>query len=553
VLPESESFVATTHGLVAVSHDGGSFVYSANGSLFLRRLDQIEARPIEGTSGDPRSPFFSPDGRAIGYHDFRGGALRRIAIGGGAPVTLAAVTNMFGARWGADDTIVFAQEDGIWRIPAGGGTATQVLGIARDERVHAPQLLPDGKTVLFTLRREVGSREWMNAQIVTQSLDGAERRVIVAGRDGRYLPTGHLVYAMKSVLMGVRFDLGTMQAVGAPVPLVEGLRLPVEFPGTVGTANYDLSDTGTLVYVASGPPATAARELVAVDRRGNATPLLPEMRDYWRPRLSPDGTRLVVEVSEDDSSQLWIVTVKDGVAAPLTSDGTINVFAAWSPDSRSVIHRSNRAGTYGIYRQAIDGLSAPQLLYRSPEDVIPGDVARDGTVVFAAGEQTGRRAIYSIPLSGGEPKPVVATPVLEHMPAFSPDGAWLAYVSNETGRSEVYIRLLDAPEGTRRRVSQDGGTAPVWSRDGRELFYRAANGYLTAVPTRLDRAMALGRPEALFAAEGRFRSSGNAPAYDVDASGRFIMVTEVERPPFARQIRVVLNWHEELNALLPAR
>ena len=513
VLPPGESFTQASHAIVAISPDGATIAYTANGAIFLRPIDRVDAQPIAGTSGFPTNPFFSPDGRWIGYQDFKAGQLRRISISGGTPVTLAPVTNLFGARWQADDTILFGQEDGIWKIAASGGTPEQVVKIQPSDRIHAPQMLPGGQWILFTLRTEVGSRGWNDAQIVVQSMVNGERRVITGGRDGRYLATGHLVYGVKSALFAVPFDLANAKIGGGAVPLVEGSREPVRFPGTTGTANYDISDTGTLVYVAAEPPVRIERELVTVDRRGTATPILPEKRDYWRPRVSPDGSRIVVEVAENDLEHLWVVDLKAGIASPLTSDGTGNVFSTWSPDGQLVIYRSNRKDAYGIYRHAIDGRGGPQLMHPSPEDVMPGAVSRDGTLVFAAGEQTGRRAIFTRPLSGGDATPFLTTPALEHMPVFSPDGNWIAYASNETGRSEIYIRAYPRRDESGRRVSQNGGTAPVWSRDGSELFYRSEAGMLMAAPVRLGESVTLGRAAELFQVTGRYRTSGNAPAY----------------------------------------
>jgi eukaryotic-like serine/threonine-protein kinase len=553
VLPPGESFSRTGSGMVAISPDGASIVYTANGSLFLRLIDRVDAQAITGTNGDPTNPFFSPDGRSIGYQDFRVGELRRIAVSGGRPVTLAPVTNLFGATWSSDDKIVFGQENGIWRISASGGTPELLVRIAPGERVHAPQLLPGGKSLLFTLRTEVGSRAWEDARLVVQSLENGERRVIATGRDGRYLPTGHLVYGLKSVLFAVPFDIDGRLTRGAAVPLVEGVREPTLFPGTTGTANYDVSATGTLVYVAAEADTPIERELVMVDRRGNAKPILSEKRDYWRPRLSPNGSRIVVEVAEQGSEQLWIVDLKDGATYALTSGATGNVFATWSPNGESVIYRSNRREGYGIYRQALDGRGGPQLITSIASDVMPGDVSRDGVLVFAAGEQTGSRAIFTLPIVGGQPSAFLETPALEHMPTFAPDGHWIAYASNESGRSEVYIRSYPAREQTVRRVSQNGGTAPVWSRDGSELFYRSAAGNLMVVPVRLGAGISVGRAEQLFQTEGRFRISGNAPAYDVDASGRFIMVTQPDQRLFAKQINIVQNWTEELKRLAPTK
>ena len=551
VLPPNESFSRTGSGIVAISPDGSSIVYAANGSLLLKLIDRVDAQAITGTKGDPTNPFFSPDGRSIGYQDFKDGELRRIAVSGGRPVTLARVTNLFGATWGSDDTIVFGQEDGVWRISASGGTPERLVAINPGERVHAPQLLRGGKSLLFTLRTDIGPRQWDDARLVVQSLENGERRVMATGRDGRYLATGHLVYGLKSALFAVPFDVDGLRIRGAPVALVEGVREPTSFPGTTGSANYDVSATGTLVYVAGEASAPIERELVVVDRRGNAKPIVSEKRNYWRPRLSPDGSHIVVEVAEQGFQQLWIVDLKDGAASALTSGARGNDFATWSPDGESVIYRSSRQEGYGIYRQAVDGRGGPQLIHPSADEAMPGDVSRDGVLVFAAGEQTGRRAIFTLPMVGGEPSAFLDTPALEHMPAFAPDGHWIAYASNESGRSEVYVRSYPAREQIVRRVSQNGGTAPVWSRDGSELFYRSEAGNLVAVPISLGAGISVGRDEQLFQTEGRFRISGNAPAYDVDASGRFIMVTESNQPPFARQINVVQNWTEELKRLVP--
>jgi Tol biopolymer transport system component len=269
--------------------------------------------------------------------------------------------------------------------------------------------------------------------------------------------------------------------------------------------------------------------------------------------VSPNGSRIVVEVTEGGREQLWIVDLTDGTASALTLDATNNVFAAWSPDSEAVFYRSDRREGYGLYRHALDGRGGPQLVYPGSDDLMPGDVSRDGVLVFAAGEQTGRRAILTLPVAGGQAIEYLATPAREHMPAFAPNGRWIAYASDESGQSEVYIRSYPASQGTVRRVSQSGGTAPVWSRNGSELFYRSATGSMMVVPIRLGDGITLGRREELFKVEGRFRISGNAAAYDVDASGRFIMVTESGPPPFSRQINIVLNWTEELKRLVPAR
>jgi Tol biopolymer transport system component len=250
----------------------------------------------------------------------------------------------------------------------------------------------------------------------------------------------------------------------------------------------------------------------------------------------------------------WIVDLKGGTAAPLSAAGSINDFYTWSSDGRSLIYRAVRTEGQGIYRQPVDGTGPAVLVHATPDDVMPGDVSTGGVLVFALGEQTARRSIWLM-RPNDKPMEFLATPALEHMPAFSPDGKWLAYASNDTGRSEVYVRPYPQREGLVRRVSDGGATAPLWSPDGSELYFRNASGVLVAMPVRLGDGIAIGRPQELFRWQGRFRTSGNAAAYDIEPTGRrFIMVTEGEAPPERPpQIHIVLNWYDELKRLAPSR
>ncbi|MGQ0733236.1 MAG: TolB family protein, partial [Acidobacteriota bacterium] len=555
VLPPDRVFTGVGHPRVAISPDGSQVAYVANNRLFLRSLDRGEAGPVSGTEG-ATTPFFSPDGRFIGYFDFGDGELRRVAHTGGTPVVITKVTNVFGARWQADDTILYGAEDGVWRVPAGGGAPEVLVRIEPGERLHGAQLLPDGETLLFTFRPAAVVSRWEDAQVVAQSLATGRRTTIAAGSDARYVPTGHLVYANGSTLFAVPFDTSGVRQTATPVPVVENVGRAGTLPGSTATANYDISRDGVLVHVAGVEIPLVARQLVAVDRTGVAIPLVDERRDYWRPRVSPDGKRIAVEIrNERQGLDPWIVDLADGTLSPLPSQGIVNDFYAWTNDGQSLIFRSDRREDGGIYRQPADGSGDAQLLFAATETVIPGAVSRDGVLVFASGEQTGRREIQTMKLD--EPKAVeyLATPAMEHMPMFSPDGRWIAYVSNETGRQEVYIRPYPLREGLLRRVSDGGATAPVWAPDGSELFYRNAAGMLVAVPVRLGSSITVGRPRELFRVAGRFRTSGNAAAYDIEPSGRrFIMVTEEENPrPTTQQIHIALNWLDELKARVPVR
>ncbi|OFW19810.1 MAG: hypothetical protein A3H97_14920 [Acidobacteria bacterium RIFCSPLOWO2_02_FULL_65_29] len=559
LLPDGQAFTNTVRSLVAMSPDGSSIVYVANNQLYIRPLSALEATPVRGTDGSPSTPFFSPDGQSIGYWDSRDAQLKRIAAAGGTPVRLADATTFYGASWGTNGSIVYGQEDGVWRVSADQGTPERIVEIEAAERVHGPQILPDEKSLLFTLlstAQRPGSAAWDEAQVVVQSLEAGERKAIVTGSDGRYVPTGHLVYALNTVLFAVSFDASTQQIQGAPVPIVEGVQRATRTPGSSASANYGFSEQGTLAYVpAAADRGSVQRSLVAVDRKGNTAPLLDEQREYWRPRVSPDGGRVAVEVRDGVREHIWIADLGNRTASPLVVDGDLNVFAAWTPDGQSLVFRSNRDRVHGIYRQKSDGSEKAVLLSQRPGEPIPTAVSPNGVVAFAEGSQTGLRAIWTLRLEDGAASEFLATPAMEHMALFSPDGEWLAYVSNESGRDEVYVRPYPKTDGVGRRVSIDGGTAPVWARDGSELYYRSASGDLMAVPTTMKPSFTPGRPQPLFRFSGRFRASGNASAYDVLGDGkRFVMVTEPTTPPSEpRQINVVQNWFEELKRLVPAK
>ena len=556
--PPDQSFVGQrSHSLVAIAPDGSSIVYVTSNRLYRRAIDEMNAVPIRGSEGTPLAPFFSPDGQSVGYWDAAANQLRRIAIAGGTSVTVAGATTLYGASWGADDTIVYGQPDGIWRVSANGGTPEHLVQIEPAEFAYGPQTLPDGKAVLFSLvtgGSMIGqSTAWDSAQVVAQSLDTGERKAIIGGGDARFVPTGHLVYALDRTLFAVPFDPVRRVARGGPVPVLENIQRTVRGSGGQGGgANYDFSHRGTLVYVPAGPTGfELRRRLLAVDQEGQPVPLIDDERNYWRPRISPDGTRLAVEVLESNQgTHIWIVNLKSRTATPLTAQGE-SAYPVWTSDSQSVIYRSNRGGIQGTYRQRADGSDAPELLYAMA--AVPTDVSPDGTVALYS---VNPQDIHTFRLEDKSPSEFLATPALEHMPMFSPDGKWLAYTSNESGKNEVWVRRYPRTPGVARLVSPDGGAGPVWSPDGSTLYYRGASGELMAVPTTLDPTFNAGRPRPLFRYAGIFRMSGTAAAYDIHPDGkRFIMVSEPDEPiaQGPDQIHIVLNWFDELKRLAPGR
>ena len=558
VLDDEQPFTDLARPLVAIAPDGATIVYAGRTNLYRKPLNDWEAAAIAGTDGSPTTPFFSPDGRTVGYWDAGARELRRVAVSGGTPVSLAPANSVYGASWTSDGRILYAQEDGIWRVSADGGTPEHLVPIRADELAYGPRMMPDGRAVLFGLVQRgmmLGqSTAWDTAEVMVHSLETGERRAITRGADARVLPTGHLLYALDTVLFAVPFDLARLEVTGGPVPIIEDVQRMVRGSGGQGGgANYDLSDHGTLVYVPRFFYARAGvpRRLVSVDSEGRMEPLIGDRHDYWRPQISPDGRRIAVEVVQPPSltSQIWMVDLDQQTVGPLAVEGE-NGYVVWTHDSQSIIYRSTRQGTRGIYQQPADGSGPPRLI--AAFDGTPRSISRDGVIAFntIAGQDIG-----TLRIDAGAASEFLATPAREHMPAFSPDGKWLAYTSNESGRDEVYIRPFPRTEGAARLVSVNGGSGPVWAPDGATLYYRGASGEIMALSTTLAPRFTAARPQPLFRFAGIFRMSGTAAAYDIHPDGqRFIMVTEAERPTGERaQINVVLNWFAELSEVVPSR
>ena len=326
-LPADEQFSSTGRHVVALSPDGTQIAYGANGRLYLRAMDQLDAVPIRGTEGagnmTGRSPFFSPDGQWIGF--WQNDQLKKVSVTGGAPVVLCAALNPWGASWAADNTILYGQgADGIWRISGDGGTPENVVTVDAGQIAHGPQLLPGGRAILFTLAR---NNDWDAAQIVVQSLDTGTRRVVLeGGSDARYVSTGHLVYALGSTLLGVPFDAATLAVTGGPVPLVEAVARAPRGAGPLGpgpqtgAAHFAMSSDGALIYAPADAVAgflERPRTLVWVDREGRETPLKTPARAYVYPRLSPDGTRAAVD-TRDQENDIWILDLARETLTRLT-------------------------------------------------------------------------------------------------------------------------------------------------------------------------------------------------------------------------------------------
>jgi Tol biopolymer transport system component len=542
--------------LLALSPQGTHLVYWADNKLQLRTLDRLDdAVPMRGTE-DAREPFFSPDGRWIGFH--QQGELKRMLIDGGAPISFGTAQNPWGASWDTDGVVRYGQgSDGIWQASPAGGAPARLIALGQGESAHGPQLLPGGNWVLFTFRSS-SHGSWDQAQIVAQSLASGERIVLIErGRDARYIPTGHLVYGLNGVLLGVPFDARAPRVTGPAVPLVEGV---MDADVRTGAMQFTVSNDGTLVYVSgvSGERAT----LSWVHRNGRREPLAADALPYSAPRVSPDGTRAAVEITGPDSVDIHIYDLNRKTLTRLTSGSSHGRHPLWTPDGQRVVFYSDASGG-GLYSMAADGTGAVKRLTTTRAAQTPyawTDGGRALLIEQRSNDQTGSSNIYVLSLAG-EPssKPLVQTRAFEVEPAVSPDGRWLAYTAREAGGgAEVFVRPFPNVDAGRWRISTDGGEAPLWSRDGKQVFF-ISRGRAMSVPVETAPTFRPGTPALMFELPPFYSSAmiRTSRQWDIAPDGeRFLIVSpgEAATDDHAQsRIVVVLNWYEELKRLVPTR
>ncbi len=561
----------TLTGPFAWSPDGTRLAYSVNDRLYLRSFDQLNATQVAGgdspSLASPRSPFFSPDGQWLGF--WEAGQLKKVSVSGGAPVTLCTVRPPpSGVTWADDNTIFFGHGvGGIWRVSGNGGTPERIIALEAGQRAHRPQLLPDGRTVLFTL---AATANWDEAQIVVQSLDNGTRQTLVAGgTEGRYLTTGHLVYAFGNSLLAVPFDAASRSVSGGPVPVIEGLLRsgPYAFFAVPSRA-------ATLAYLPAASRTQARRTLVWVDRGGREETIPAEPQSYVHPRLSPDGTRLALTFPDEKQNvdiRVWEFATRTWTR--VTSEPANDGEPVWTPDGQRLIFTSLRTGVIGLFRQAANGTgTAEQLIDLNRQNSPQPAISPDGRQVLLRDSESGSSYVLIADLepvqrggqtssSGeGKPRPLVKTEFEEYNAEISSDSRWLAYQSNRSGAFEVYVQPFPDVENGRWTVSTAGGAEPLWSRDGRELFYRAPSGAVMSVSIAPGSTWKASAPTQLFIATSYALSGsgdlrGLSRTYDVSPDGkRFLMLKNADAPAqtsVAPRIVIVQNWHEELRRLVP--
>lgn len=540
--------------VLAFSPDGARIVYSADGRLYSRAVAELESRLISG--GDPGiNPAFSPDGQSIVF--WADGALKRLPVVGGVPVTVCETASApFGIHW-SDHGIVFVQPGtGIKRVSPNGGTATMLVAVPPSEGiVQSPQLLPDGDTLLFSFAR-LGlslSNFWDKADVVIQSVKTRKRTTLIqGGSDARYLPTGYIVYMVEGSMMAVRFDLGAMEVTSGPVPIVEGIRRSAPTAGNA--AQFDVSSTGALVYM-PGPARAGQDDVFLHDRKGAITPLKLPPGLYSYPRVSPEGKRIVLATSDGKEATISLYDLEGTSSLRRLTFGGNNRLPIWSADGKRVAFQSDREKDLAIFWQPVDGGTAERLtrpergMSHVPESWAPrGDV-----FLFSATKGSESTLwIFSVRDRKASRFADVTSAAFPTDAVFSPDGRWVAYQTGDvgTGEATTYVQPFP-PTGDKHEIGRGG--RPMWSPDGRELFFVPAPGLFMAVSVRTDPVFGFTPPAPVPRRFG-LAPPGNPRPYDILPDGRIVWVDAANllADQQSPQLQVVLNWFEELRAKLPA-
>ncbi|NNE98680.1 MAG: protein kinase [Pyrinomonadaceae bacterium] len=515
-----------------ISRDGKHLLFSSFGNtqktLFLRSLDDFEMKSIPGTE-EEKVPFFSYDGKWVGFST-TSDKIKKVPLEGGNPVTICdSCPSIRVSYWAADNNIYYSSTEGLHRVSSDGGTPEKLTTVDREKgenNHYLPQLLPDGKSVLFT----VSSAD--QPRLALLSMDERKWSYIEeAGKAwfGKYIPTGHIVFARGKQLMAIPFDHGSLKTTGKEV-----LVSPDLFEMA---PNIEISENGTLVYLPT--ISRTNNQVVWVDKNGRATPAIEEKGDFNSPRISPDGKRIAVRLDED----IWVYDVKTGGKIRITDEGK-NEIPVWSLDGRSIIYssESEKDNTYTIFRKSADGTGAPEQIHSGKYRLLPYSLHPDEKVLLmAATNKQGEAGIELKSLEDGSVRTLVGTKFREDTPRFSPDGKWVAYFSMDSGRPQIYVHPWKEFE-KKIPVTKKGGMFPIWSPNGKELFYRLGSRFYS-IDIGTSQGFEVLGSKLLF--EGRFLTS-----FDISPDGEKFLMVRDEHGTLPKKVNVVLNWTENLKNII---
>jgi serine/threonine-protein kinase len=542
-LPRDAEPVGATGSTIAFSPDGARIVYIGKAPsgqrLYIRGVDQLDPVPIPGSEGGTL-PFFSSDGQTLGFK--QGGKLVKVALGGGPVSSLGEVSGeIYGAAWTPDDTIIFAGDSGLMQIPASGGKATVLAASPNGEAFRWPDMLPGGRSLLFT----VDDNKTLKLAVLTRK--GAQiKRLVQSGGYPRYVNAGFVVVSDPSgIVSAVPFDGRRLETTGGAIPIVDKITV-----GPTGDLNFGVSRTGDFAYQAA---VFVGARMMLVDRHGGSRDVGADTGRYYAPRFSPDGRRVAVVLWTDSryvSRDLWTIDLAQRTRTRLTFDTTSDM-PAWTPDGKHVAYARYPKGASAqlstIWWVPADGSGAPESLMVDPGYWLPDQIHPDGRRLLYTGAPKGhpKAEIWEKTINGA-PRAVIASGFNNAFPTLSPDGKWMAYESDESGRFEIYVRPYPGPGG-RWQVSLDGGTEPRWSPMGREIFYRRGDDMLAAAVRTIPGFEVTGRT-VLFSAQFNRNTTGpQVLNYDVTRDGQtFVMLQQAQST--ALSVYVTLNWFDQFRA-----
>jgi len=544
LLPASQPSSGQSRNRLVFSPDGTSLAYVANQHIYLRRLESLDAVEVPGTEGG-MNPFFSPDGKWLGF--IIPGQIKKVPVAGGTATTIYSGDSV-GVSWGPDNTILIGGiYAGILKVSSDGGTPTVLVAPTSSNDYSHPQFLPGGSQFIYARGKPFNANE-----VVIRSLAKADdQALLTAGYDFQYLSSGYIVYSqiagsLAVDLYAVAFDVATRKVLSKAVLVVKG----VEVASSGGSTQFAISDQGTLAYLPADPAASQGSRLVAVDRQGKISALPTELREYSDPRVSPDGRYVALHVTSDQND-VWVADVARGTLTRLSFNDGEDETPAWSPDGRTVAWASSRADlTRGVFRRAADGSGNEELIWKSEHHVHIRDWTPDGRSLVIEVVTGTNTEVWRLDLEP-EPKavPFLQTQFNVRNSRLSPDGKWLVYVSNESGRDEVYVQAF--PQGgSKVQVSTNGGDQPVWSRDGRSLIIRRSDS-VEEIPLQPGTPPSFGSAHVLFPDRFQSPQAGAHTGYDVFPDGRLLMIATPDEQKNRRdEIVLVFNWLEELEHLI---
>lgn len=554
-LPQAQSLSSGDRSVAAIAPDGTQVAYvAAPAAIYLRSMAALESHPIRGTEGlgNLGEPVFSPDGQSIVFHASGDQTLKTIRVDGGVAVTLCRAVFPYGVSWGANGILFVEPGKGVMRVAPAGGEPQVLIRLDAGEAAQSPQFLPDGQHVLFTLAKGHSPDRWDRAAVVVQNVATGQRTTVLeGGSDARYVPTGHLVYALTGNLFAIAFDVARLRTSGAAVPVVEGVRRGAA--DTTGTAQFSVALNGSLMYVPG--PLSGRFDLGLTDIKGTVEPLHLPPDSYEAPRVSPDGGRVAFGTDDGREAAVWIYELSGRAPLRKLTFGGNNRYPTWSPDGTRVTFQSDRDGDAAVFWQPLSGGAVERLTTPRPgESHEPEAWSPDGRVLLFSIATARDVSLWTLTLPSRIAAPFNAVRSSTRTGAvFSNDGRWVAYARSDPSGKTIYVEPFP-PTGARHQLVRVAGgqpNHPLWSRDGRRLFYNPGPGRFESVGVVTTPTFAFDTPVVLPRSFPGASLASRRP-YDVTPDGRVLSAIAAGQAEARRavnaDIQVVLNWFGDLRA-----